>query len=53
MRLKLEKDNLDIALARSLAGAAVSAAAGAGTGEVGRLAGLRNAGVFKVYISVV
>ena len=53
VRLKLEKDSLDTVRARSLAGALSARGAEPGAGEVGRLVGLRNAGAFRVYISVV
>ena len=53
MRLKLEKDSLDIGLARSGTGAATGSGRGAvpGAGEVGRLVGRRKAGALRVYIS--
>ena len=52
VRLKLEKDSLDIARARSFVGGiSERGAEPCGAGDVGRLAGLRNAGALSVYIS--
>ena len=53
VRLKLEKDNLDMGRARSFAATGSVRGTDPGAGEVGRLLGLRNAGALRVYISFV